>query len=120
MRIYFRIPALFSCAALVAGCNTTKDYSGSSYLLHGDYSRLSSCAYARLSDESGIGLTHTEFTASKTAEIKSQSGAVISYDAKFIDEGGMTRLIVRAVPTIYGADFWPAKVRDAALSCGAA
>jgi hypothetical protein len=113
-----RAAALVIAATFCVGCNTAKDYPLTTIVIPGNYSRVAACAYSRLSEESSIGITHAEMSGIKTAEIRSSSGAVMFYEARFIGNDETTRLEVRALPTIRGTTFYAEKIRDAALSCG--
>jgi hypothetical protein len=113
-----RAAALVIAATFCAGCNTAKDYPLTTIVMPGNYSRLAACAYHQLSEESSIGLTHTEMSGINTAEIKSSSGMVVAYEARFKGEGDLTHIEVRAMPTVRGTTYYAEKIRDAALSCG--
>jgi len=111
--------------ALCGGCVTSQSTPSHGETLRGDYARIAACAFQRLERESPQDLRFTDLRGTESARITAEvtgtfltSATTRVWEATFRRAGeNETAIEIRAMGTVYGADYYPNQVMAAARAC---
>lgn len=102
----------------LAGCVSVSDPPIASERFNSPYEKIGACIHEHASKESMIGLHFADLRGENRIVIRRTNENIVIWEATINADGpSSSRLEIKAMPTIYGRDYYAAQVAGYARSC---